>query len=91
MIMTLLLLYLVIINAAAFVLMLVDKQKARKRKWRIPEAVLIGSAVIGGSIGAWLGMQIFRHKTLHKKFYLGIPFIIGVQALLGVGYWYYFL
>ena len=91
MIMQLFLLYLMIINAAAFVLMLADKQKARKRKWRIPEAVLIGSAVIGGSIGAWLGMKIFRHKTLHKKFYLGIPAIIGAQALIGIGYWYYFL
>lgn len=91
MIIQLLLLYLMIINAAAFVLMLVDKQKARKRKWRIPEAMLLGSAVIGGSIGAWLGMQIFRHKTLHKKFYLGIPFILGVQAAIGVIYWYYFL
>lgn len=91
MIMKLLLLYLMIINAAAFVLMLVDKQKARKRKWRIPEAVLLGSAVIGGSIGAWLGMQMFRHKTMHKRFYLGIPLILGIQAAIGVIYWYYFV
>lgn len=89
--MNLFLLYLLIINAVAFVLMLVDKQKAKKRKWRIPEATLLGSAVIGGSFGAWLGMQIFRHKTLHKRFYLGIPFIIGVQAAIGVFYWYYFV
>ena len=83
--------YLLIINAAAFLLMLIDKQKARKRKYRIPEAVLIGTAVFGGSIGAWLGMQIFRHKTRHKKFYLGIPFILGVQVFLTVMFWYYFL
>lgn len=91
MIMKLLLLYLMIINAAAFVLMLVDKQKAKKRQWRIPEKVLLGSAVFGGSIGAWLGMQIFRHKTLHRKFYMGIPFILGVQVAIGVIYWYFFL
>lgn len=84
-------LYLVIINAAAFVLMLIDKQKAKKRKYRIPEATLIGSAILGGSIGAWLGMQVFRHKTRHKKFTLGIPLILGVQVLLGILFGYYFL
>lgn len=83
--------YLLVINAAAFVLMRIDKQKARKREYRIPEAVLIGSAVVGGSLGAWFGMQVFRHKTRHKKFTLGIPFILGIQALLAVIYWYYFM
>lgn len=86
-----LLLYLLIINAAAFLLMLIDKQKAKKRKWRIPEALLIGSAIIGGSLGAWCAMQLFRHKTRHKKFILGIPFILGIQVLLVVLYWYKFL
>lgn len=86
-----LLYYLLVMNAAAFLLMLIDKQKARKNKWRIPEAVLIGSAIIGGSLGAWAGMQLFRHKTKHNKFVLGIPFIIGVQVLLAVVYWYKFL
>jgi uncharacterized membrane protein YsdA (DUF1294 family) len=52
---------------------------------------LIGSAVLGGSIGAWLGMQIFRHKTKHKKFTLGVPFILGMQILLAILCWYYFL
>ena len=80
--------YLLTVNATAFLLMLIDKQKARKGKWRIPEATLIGSAILGGSIGAWLGMQIFRHKTRHKKFTLGIPFILLVQTLLVVLYWY---
>ena len=84
-------LYLLTVNAAAFLLMLIDKQKAKKEKWRIPEATLMGFAVFGGSIGAWLGMQIFRHKTRHKKFVLGIPFIIGVQVMICVLYWYYFL
>lgn len=86
-----LLLYLFIINAAAFLLMLIDKQKAKKNQWRIPETVLIGSAIIGGSLGAWCGMQLFRHKTWHKKFAFGIPFIIGVQVLIAVVYWYKFL
>lgn len=85
-----LLLYLLLINAIAFVLMLVDKQKAKKHKFRIPEIVLMGSAVIGGSIGAWLGMQIFRHKTLHKKFTLGVPLALGIQVALAVIVWYYF-
>jgi uncharacterized membrane protein YsdA (DUF1294 family) len=71
--------------------MLIDKQKAKKRKHRIPERVLLGSAVIGGSIGAWLGMQMFRHKTRHRKFKFGIPSILGVQVLIAVIYWYIFL
>ena len=83
--------YLFIINAVAFVLMLIDKQKAKKKKYRIPEATLMWSAVLGGSIGAWLGMQVFRHKTRRKKFILGIPGILAIQVLIGVLYWYYFL
>lgn len=85
------LIYLLIINAVAFALMRIDKQKAKKDKYRIPESTLMGCAVIGGSIGAWLGMQVFRHKTRHKKFTLGIPFVMGIQALLAVIVWYYFL
>ena len=82
-------LYLIIINAIAFVLMLVDKQKAIKRKFRIPEATLMGVAAVGGSIGAWIGMQIFRHKTKHIKFTLGIPLIFGIQALAAIALWYF--
>lgn len=85
------LLYLLIINALAFLLMLIDKLCAKKRKRRIPEIVLIGSAVIGGSLGAWCGMQFMRHKTRHKKFTLGIPAIIGIQAAAAILYWYLFL
>ena len=76
-------LYLLIINAIAFLLMLIDKQKARKKKWRIKEATLIGVAALGGSIGALAGMYTFRHKTLHKKFTLGIPAILTGQLALG--------
>lgn len=77
-----LLYYLLIVNAIAFLLMLIDKQKARKNKWRISEATLMFSAVLGGSIGALLGMYTFRHKTKHLKFTLGIPTILVLQIFL---------
>lgn len=76
------LLYLVIINAVAFTLMLADKLKAKRGAWRIPEATLLGVAAIGGSIGAIAGMYLFRHKTRHRKFTLGIPLILIVQIVL---------
>ena len=71
--------YLVLVNAAALALMLADKQKARRGVWRIPEATLLGIAVFGGSIGAIAGMYLFRHKTRHLKFSLGLPLILAVQ------------
>lgn len=86
-----LLLYLLIINAVGFVLMHIDKQKAKKRKYRIPEATLMGCAALGGSVGTWLGMQVFRHKTKHKKFTIGTPCIFFTQVLLGFMVWYYLL
>lgn len=82
-----LLAYLIIINAVGFTLMLIDKQKARRKAWRIPEAVLLGTAVVGGSVGSLLGMYIFRHKTRHTKFTVGIPTIISIQLLLAVVYY----
>ena len=78
------LLYLLLINAAAFVLMLADKIKAKKNRWRIPERTLIGSAILGGSIGALAGMYTFRHKTKHLKFTLGVPAILIAQIALAV-------
>lgn len=83
--------YLLTVNAVAFLLMLIDKEKAKKRKYRIPEATLIGVALLGGSIGAWFGMQVFRHKTRHIKFTLGIPLIFGMQLLIAILCWYYIL
>ncbi len=76
-----LLIYLTIINALGFLLMLIDKQKARRRKWRIPEATLIGVAAIGGSLGALLGMCILRHKTRHPRFTVGIPVVLTLQLI----------
>lgn len=82
--------YLLTVNAAAFLLMLIDKEKAKKRKYRIPEDTLMGIAMLGGSLGAWFGMQVFRHKTKHRKFTLGIPLIIGVQVLITLICLYHF-
>ena len=73
------LLYLLLINAVGFLLMRIDKRKAKRGRWRIPEATLMGVAAIGGSIGSLLGMYTFRHKTKHVKFTLGIPLILAVQ------------
>ena len=74
--------YLVAINAATFFVYGIDKWKAKRSMWRIPEATLLGLAAIGGSVGAWLGMRAWRHKTMHKKFQLGIPLIIMAQTAL---------
>ena len=71
--------YLLIVNAAAFLLMLIDKIKAKKNRWRIRESTLMLWAAIGGSIGALAGMYTFRHKTLHRKFTIGIPAILALQ------------
>lgn len=79
-----LLAYLIIINAAAFVLMLADKIKAKRGAWRVPEATLMTVAAIGGSVGALAGMYTFRHKTKHIKFTLGIPLILAVQVGLAI-------
>lgn len=76
-----LLVYLLIINALGFLLMLVDKYKAKKNKWRIPEKTLMLVAALGGSIGSLIGMYTVRHKTQHPKFTLGIPLILALQAI----------
>lgn len=74
--------YFFCINVLTFLLYGIDKWKAQKGKWRIPEETLIWLAIVGGSIGAFLGMYLFRHKTKHKKFTLGIPAIILAQAVI---------
>lgn len=77
-----LLIYLVIINIVTFVLYAADKVKAMRHKWRIPEAVLLFFALIGGSVGALLGMVLCRHKTKHRKFTIGVPLILILQVVL---------
>ena len=81
------LIYLGIINVATFFTYGLDKWKAKKAKWRIREAALLLLAIMGGSIGAWLGMKVWHHKTLHKKFKYGVPAIIIIQLLL-IGYFF---
>ena len=74
--------YLLAINAVAFIVYGIDKYKAKKAKWRISEATLLLLAVLGGSIGAWMGMKVWHHKTMHKKFKYGIPAILLIQIAL---------
>ena len=76
--------YLLLINFVAFVMYGIDKYKAKKSKWRIPEATLLMLAAIGGAVGAWIGMQVWHHKTLHKKFRFGVPAILLLQLALAV-------
>jgi uncharacterized membrane protein YsdA (DUF1294 family) len=71
-----------LINFITFIVYGIDKYKARKGKWRISENSLLLLAVIGGSIGAWLGIKIWHHKTMHKKFCYGIPLVILLQVAI---------
>ena len=82
--MNIILYYLLAVNIATFFLYGIDKYKARKGRWRISEATLLMMAVIGGSIGAWNGMRLWHHKTMHKKFKYGIPIIIILQVTIAV-------
>ena len=77
-----LLYYLIVINILTFAVYGIDKWKARQGNWRISEATLLMLAVIGGTIGALLGMQVWRHKTMHKKFKYGLPLILLAQIAL---------
>ncbi len=80
--MKILLVYLALVNAAAFVLMHADKKKAIQGKWRIPEKTLLGVCFVGGSLGGLLGMRLFRHKTKHPRFYIGIPVMLVVHIVI---------
>lgn len=82
--------YLLAMNLLAFVLMASDKKKAKSGVWRVPEKVLFLSAILGGSIGAIIGMQVFRHKTKHWYFKYGMPAILILQIVLAAFLWYYF-
>ena len=82
--MNIILYYLLAVNIATFFLYGIDKYKAKKGQWRISEATLLLMAFIGGSIGAWSGMRLWHHKTMHKKFKYGIPIIIILQVTIAV-------
>ena len=80
-----LLYYLIVFNVVTFLIYGIDKWKAKQGSWRISEATLLILAVIGGSIGALLGMKVWHHKTMHKKFKYGLPLILIIQIIL-IGY-----
>ena len=82
--MNIILYYLLAVNIATLFLYGIDKYKAKKNLWRISETTLLTMAAIGGSIGAWAGMRLWHHKTMHKKFKYGIPLIIIMQVALAV-------
>ena len=77
-------LYLIIVNAVSFLLMLIDKYKAKKNLWRIPEATLMWFAATGGAVGALAGMYLVRHKTKHLKFTVGIPILLFFHILIAI-------
>lgn len=76
--------YLLAVNVLTFIVYGVDKWKAQRGHWRVPEATLMGLAALGGSVGAWMAMQLFRHKTQKKKFRYGVPalFVLQVAAVV---------
>ena len=79
-----LLYYLLAVNVLTFVVFGLDKWKARRGRWRVPEATLLGLAAVGGSVGAWLAMRLFRHKTQKKKFRYGVPALFVLQVAAAV-------
>lgn len=81
---TILLAYLIIVNIAGILVMAIDKRKAIKKEWRIPEKMLFFTSIIGGSLGTWAGMYMFRHKTKHWYFCLGMPLIFFIHVALAV-------
>lgn len=85
-----LLIYLAAINLVAFFLYGIDKWKSRHDKWRVTEAKLIGIALLGGSLGAWLGMKTWHHKTQHAKFRYGLPLILFLHLAIAIVAVYYF-
>ncbi len=78
----LIIIILAIINIIAFVMYGIDKLKAKMGAWRIPEATLLGIAFVFGALGAYLGMKVFRHKTKHKQFYIGVPLMLILQIAI---------
>lgn len=79
---TLFAIYFIIVNAFGFIMSAVDKSAAKKHKWRVPEKNLFAVSLLGGAVGTLMSMLIFRHKTKHKRFMIGIPLIISAQIFL---------
>ena len=76
--------YLAVMNVLGVAVMWSDKRRARLHRWRIPEKVLFGVSLLGGSAGTWAGMYLFRHKTKHWYFVVGMPLILVCQAALAI-------
>lgn len=87
-ILTYIAIYLLVLNVIGFLIMGIDKHKARKKKWRISEKTFFIVSLFGGSVGTWAGMYVFRHKTRHWYFVIGMPLILALQ-IAGVGYWFW--
>lgn len=83
--------YLLIINFIGFFAFWIDKRKAQKGKWRIPEKRLFLFAFLGGGIGCSIGMKVFRHKTKHLSFVIGIPTIMIVEYVAMIAIYYYLI
>ncbi len=83
-------LYLIVINLIAFLMMYIDKRKAEQGKWRIEESTLFTLAIMGGSVGAILGMYKFRHKTKKLRFTIGFPTILIAQIVLSIYYIFFY-
>ena len=77
-----LVIYLIVMNIIGFFIMAIDKHKAKKHAWRIPEKMLFLASLVGGSIGTWAGMYVFRHKTKHWYFVIGMPLILVLHVVL---------
>ncbi len=86
----LLFVYLGAVNVVGFILPAVDKRRAKKDRWRIRESTLFLVSIIGGSVAMYISMRLFHHKTKHKRFMIGIPVIIVLQAALIAAVWYFF-
>lgn len=82
---------LVAINLIAFFMYGIDKLKAKRGAWRIPEATLLGIAFFGGSVGAFIGMRVFRHKTKHTRFVIGVPAILILHIIIALLLIYFFI
>lgn len=85
------LVYLFLVNLAGFAEMGMDKRRAKRREWRIPEKTLFLTAAVGGSVGSIIGMRVFRHKTRHKSFTAGMPAILCVQTAIALIAVFHFL
>ena len=81
--------YMIVMNILGFSAMGIDKRRAIYKKWRIPEKTLFLLAALGGSVGTWSGMYVFRHKTKHWYFVVGMPLILAIQIVLFYFYLYY--